>query len=300
MSDIFEQNIRLSLLVIGGEFESALEGMIRQLEAPPEREGRQLTAWEMTRIIAETMGDGFSGLPPNGFDFGCWLWETAPLHVVSIPHANSIGTAHGYRYGVVHLRKIAAMIIGTYLRQQPLKAQIAVELIDMSLDWIDARSLVTYALVEHYDTHLESSEPELSLLASGDRRWRRLIPVGVSARRIGTRSGATAPAFRLLQHSFAHVDDPHVYQALRYAFRIAGMYGDQHELLGFLASLHRDGGGRASALLCELLRNPRLPWEGISRDEMLALLRQWRNDESNASGADCPAQAIALLEASDR
>ncbi|MBR9974095.1 MAG: hypothetical protein KFF77_00805 [Bacteroidetes bacterium] len=296
MSGIFEHNIRLSLQVIGGGFETALEDIIRQLESPPEHDGRRLTAWEMTREIAEAMGEGFAGLPPNGFDFGCWLWETAPLHVVTIPHANSIGTGHGYRYGVVHLRKIAAKLVGTYVQQQPQKAQNAVELIDMSLDWVDARNLTTYALVDFYDAHLETAEHELLALTAAQRSWRRLIPIGVAARRIGMRIRSSAPAFRILQQSVAHVDDPHVYQALRYAFRISGMYGDQHELITFLTTLQRDGGGKAASLLCEFLRNPRLRWEGSSREEMLQLLRHWRSSEQSDTGIRCIDEAIARLQ----
>ena len=171
----------------------------------------------------------------------------------------------------------------------------AVELIDMSLDWVDARNLTTYALVDHYDAHLESAEDELLALTGVRRAWRRLIPIGVAARRIGMRVGATAPAYRILQHSMAHVDDPHVYQALRYAFRIAGMYGDQHELLAFLTTLPHDDGGRAASLLCEFLRNPRLRWEGMSQAEMVELLRQWRSTERSDAGARCIDEAIARL-----
>ena len=297
MSDIFAHNVRVSLMVIGGEFEAALEDLITQLESPPERDGRRLTAWEMTRITAEAMCEGFAGLPPNGFDFATWLWDSAPLHVVSIPHANSIGTAHGYRYGVVHLRKIAAMIAGSYVQQQPQKAQLAVELIDTSLDWVDARSIVSYTLVDHYDAHIENAGDELAAMTGSQRPWRRLIPIGVAAHRLGLRRDDSAAMYHLLQLSFAHADDPHVYQALRYTLRIAGMYGDQHALLDFLATAHRDSEGRIAALLCESLRNPRLPWEGMTRDEMLDLLRGWQSDETNTSATRCIQSAIADLEA---
>ncbi|MDT8325637.1 MAG: hypothetical protein RRA94_16095, partial [Bacteroidota bacterium] len=94
---IFDRNIANSMAVNGGAFEEVLADVVTQLEQPPRIGDRYLTAWDMARRIAESMSAGFAGLPPNGFDFACWLWETAPLHVVQIPHANTIGTSHGYR-----------------------------------------------------------------------------------------------------------------------------------------------------------------------------------------------------------
>jgi hypothetical protein len=297
MSEAFDRNIRISLMVIGGEFEAALEDIIVQLESPPQQDGRTLTAWEMTQLIAEAMSEGFAGLPPNGFDFACWLWETAPIHIVSIPHANSIGTSHGYRYGVVHLRKIAAMIAGSFVAQQPQKAQSVVELIDMSVDWIDARNLINYSLVDFHETHFASERAGLEAMADSPKPWRRLIPLGVAARLLGTRSPDSPAVYGILQRSFANADDPHVYHALRYVLRIAGMYGDQHELLGFLTSMQRDGNVNVASLVCEFLRNPRLPWEGMSREEVLRVLKQWRQDESIPSASLCLDQTIARLQA---
>lgn len=296
MSEAFDRNIRISLMVTGGEFEAALEDIILQLEAPPHHDNRALTAWEMTQLIAEAMSEGFAGLPPNGFDFACWLWETAPLHIVSIPHANSIGTSHGYRYGVVHLRKIAAMIAGSYVMQQPQKAQQVIELIDMSVDWIDARNLINYALVDFHELHFTTERVTLEALADSPKPWRRLIPLGVAARLLGTRSPDSAAVYGILQRSFAHADDPHVYHALRYVLRIVGMYGDQHELLEFLTSMHRDGKGKVASLVCEFLRNPRLPWEGMSREEVLHVLQQWRQDENSPAASLCLEQTILRLQ----
>ena len=296
MSEAFDRNIRISLMVTGGEFEAALEDIILQLEAPPHHDNRALTAWEMTQLIAEAMSEGFAGLPPNGFDFACWLWETAPLHIVSIPHANSIGTSHGFRYGVVHLRKIAAMIAGSYVMQQPQKAQQVIELIDMSVDWIDARNLINYALVDFHELHFTGERVNLEALADSPKPWRRLIPLGVAARLLGTRSADSAAVYGILQRSFAHADDPHVYHALRYVLRIVGMYGDQHELLEFLTSMHRDGKGKVASLVCEFLRNPRLPWEGMSRAEVLRVLQQWRQDENSPAASLCLDQTILRLQ----
>jgi hypothetical protein len=295
MTGVFEHNIHISLMVIGGEFETALVDIIEQLESPATQDGRVLTAWETGHLIAEALQEGFAGLPPNGFDFACWLWETAPLHVVTIPHANSIGTSHGYRYGVVHLRKIAAMIAGTYVQQQPQKTQLVIELIDMSLDWVDARNLITHALLEYYEQHFLVELPALAELSDSPRSWRRLVPLGVAARLLGTGTPHSGDAYGLVRRSCAHADDPNVYEALRYVLRIAGMYGDQHAFLGFLAGLQRDGTGRVASLVCEFLRNPRLSWDGLSRDELLRLLRQWREEKSNPSEIACIDRAIERL-----
>ncbi|MDX9759847.1 MAG: hypothetical protein RBU27_11870 [Bacteroidota bacterium] len=275
--DIFDRNIRNSLLVNGGEFERVLADIIQQLESPPSDDGRVHTAWEMTRRIAESMREGFAGLHPNGFDFACWLWETAPLHVVGIPQANSIGTMHGYRYGVVHLRKIAAMLAGWYVMQQPQKMPLVVELIDMSLDWIDARNLITYGLVDYLEQHVTDELPTLEQLADEERRWRRLVPLGVAARLLGTRSPEAPVMYQLLERSVAHDDDPHVHQALRYVLRIAGMYGDVPDLLRFIDRMRRHAATAFLPLVCETLRNPRLRWDAEARQAASVILTAWRD-----------------------
>ncbi len=296
MSRIFDRNIRNSLLVTGGEFESALADIIDQLENPPVLEGHQLAPWDMARMIAEAMGEGFVGLPPNGFDFACWLWETAPLHVVNIPQANAIGTSHGFRYGVVHQRKIAAMLAATYVQQQPLKVPQVIELIDMSLDWVDARNLIIYALLEHYNQNFKRSAVELASLAQSEKSWRRLIPLGVAAQIIGTRPVDSDAVYTLLRVSCEYADDPQVARGLRYVLRIAGMYGDQHALLEFLSSLQKTGAVKVAGLVCEFIRNPRLRWEGMSKAEMVEVLQHWRNNENSAVDTRCIDKAILQLQ----
>ncbi len=297
MHEIFDRNIRNSLLVTGGEFESALADIIEQLENPPTLEGRHLAAWEMARMIAEAMGEGFAGLPPNGFDFACWLWETAPLHVVRIPHANSIGTAHGFRYGVAHQRKIAAMIAGAYLLQQPLKAAPIIELIDMSLDWVDARNLILYALLEHYDQYFQQEYETLEQLASSPKPWRRLIPPGIAARVIGTRHEDSAAAYALLSRATPHVGDPHMYHALQYVLRIAGMYGSRSELIGFLVSLRESSEPELHKLVCDFLSNPRLKWETASRRQVIDILDGWSSRSVKAERIPCLDSTLAKLKA---
>lgn len=254
MHATFDRNIRNSLLVTGGEFEAALADIIDQLEDPPLAEDRQATAWETARMIAEAMAAGFAGLHPNGFDFACWLWETAPLHIVSIPHANSIGTSHGFHYGVVHLRKIGAMLAGSYVRQQPQKVSQVTELIDMSLDWVDARNLINFALLDHYARFFTQELPELRKLATSEKPWRGLIPLGVAARVIGTQPEAAADAYSILRISCTHAGDPHTVQALRYVFRVAGLYGDRQQFTDFTSSLEGVGHPPVQQLISESLR----------------------------------------------
>ncbi|MFA6234412.1 MAG: hypothetical protein WC824_09575 [Bacteroidota bacterium] len=296
MHTLFDRNIRNSLLVTGGEFEEALANIIDQLEHPPVVDGSHLAAWQTARMIAEAMGEGFAGLPPNGFDFSCWLWETAPLYVVSIPQANIIGTSHGFRYGVVHLRKIAAMLAATYVQQQPLKVAQVIELIDLSLDWVDARNLIIYALLEHYDQYFQRSIEELSALASSAKTWRRLIPLGVAARIVGTRPADSAEVYALLRLSSEYADDPQVYQGLRYVLRIAGMYGSRKDLLDFLSALRHTSEPLLQALVCDFLRNPRLEWDHESRQQIIEVLLSWTETTDKSTRIPCIEIALRNLQ----
>jgi hypothetical protein len=296
MHRIFDRNIRNSMLVTGGEFESALADVIDQLEHPPRLEDRSLSVWETTRLIADAMREGFAGLPPNGFEFSCWLWESAPLHMVHMPHANNIGTSRGYRYGVQHLRKIAAIIVGGYIREQPKKAPAVIELIDVSIDWVDARNLISHALLEHYDQYFVSERGELEQLARSPLCWRRLIPLGVSARIIGMRPADSAIAWALVRLACTHAADAHVRQAMLYVLRIAALYGDRVALLDFLASLGDTSDPVMQELICDFLRNPRLQWGRDEGDAILGLLRQWKIRGSSDGIVVCIDRMLEHLE----
>ena len=74
------------------------------------------------------------------------------------------------------------------------------------------------------------------------------------------------------------------------------MYGHQHQLLEILTSMNRDGKGKVASLVCEFLRNPRLPWEGMSRAEVLRVLQQWRQDENSPAASLCLDQTILRLQ----
>ncbi|GEM_PF-1312229 len=292
---LFDRNIANSLAVNDGAFEEVLADIINQLERPPRIGDRYLTAWIMARRIAEAMKEGFAGLPPNGFDFACWLWEAAPLHVVTIPQANAIGTSHGYRYGVIHLRKIAAMVAGSYVQQQPLKTSSVIELIDMSVDWVDARNLISYALVDHYQQHFLDSYGELAALLDSSRRWRRLIPLGVAARILGEEPELSDIAYRLVRAGCAFLDDPHVYDALRYVLRVAGMYGDQHAMMTFLSSLNTSDADGVRDLVCDFIRNPKLRWDELPFDAFAALLHDWKRSGDGAAANSCIDRALERL-----
>jgi hypothetical protein len=298
--EIFERNIANSMAVNGGAFEAVLADIIDQLENPPRLGEQYLTAWMMARRIAEAMSEGLAGLPPNGFDFACWLWESAPLHVVKIPQANSIGLLHGFRYGVIHLRKISAMIAGAYVLQQPLKAPTVVELIDTSVDWVDARNLINYALVDHYSQYFEAEFSELRTLLDTPQMWRKLVPIGVAARVLGTMPESSEKAYELVRIACDHIDHPHVYDALRYVLRVAGMYGNQKALLDFLSSLQTVEHHTVRDLVCDFIRNPKLQWENFSYEQVAGVLRTWKssNDGNIEEGCiDDALQRLALKQA---
>jgi hypothetical protein len=292
---IFDRNIANSMAVNHGAFEEVLADIIDQLENPPRIGDRYLTAWDMARRIAEALSEGFAGLPPNGFDFACWLWESAPLHVVNIPHANTIGTSHGYRYGLIHLRKIAAMAAGVYVLQQPQKAPVVVELIDMSVDWVDARNLIMYALIDYYADHFIEQFDALSALIDDAHPWRKLVPLGVAARIVGTDPELAPHGYTLVRNACRYIENPHVYDAMRYVLRVGGMYGDQRNMLEFLSSLQESQESKVRGLVCDFIRNPKLRWEHVSREEVATMLRSWKSAGEGLLDAGCIDDAIARL-----
>lgn len=296
MHTIFDRNIRNSMRVTGGDFEPVLADVIDQLEHPPKLEDRNLSVWETTRLIAEAMREGFAGLPPNGFDYSCWLWETAPLYIVRMPHANNIGTSRGYHYGVQHLRKIAAIIVGGYVLQQPQKSSTAIELIDVSADWVDARNLISHALLDHFDQNFLPERAELEELARSNQSWRRLIPLGVSARIIGTRPVDSAAAYTLVRLACAHAGDAHVRQAMLYVLRIAALYGDRPSLLDYLSTLEDVTDVVMQELICDFLRNPRLNWDHAAVEMILTLLRNWKMQRGSSGDASSIDRVLDHLE----
>ncbi len=292
---IFDRNVANSMAVNANAFEEVLADIIVQLEQPPRIGDRYLTAWDMARRIAEAMSEGFAGLPPNGFDFACWLWESAPLHVVQIPQANTIGTSHGYRYGVIHLRKIAAMIAGGYVQQQPQKAPSVIELIDTSVDWVDARNLITYALIDYYASHFVLEYQNLLGLLDAQQRWRKLIPLGVAARIVGTEPALAPSAYDIVREACRYIDDSNVYDAMRYVLRVGGMYGDQQSILAFLSGLQDSKLEEVRVLVCDFIRNPKLRWEHVSREEVATVLRSWKDDGDGLLDNSCIDAALERL-----
>jgi len=292
---IFDRNVANSMAVNRGAFEEVLADMVDKLENPPRIGDRYLTAWDMARRIAEALSEGFAGLPPNGFDFACWLWESAPLHVVNIPHANTIGTSHGYRYGLIHLRKIAAMVAGGYLLQQPKKAPVIVELIDMSVDWVDARNLIMYALIDFYADHFKEEYDALCTLLDDAHPWRKLVPLGVAARIVGTDPELASHGYALVGDACKYIEDPHVFDAMRYVLRVGGMYGDQRSILEFLSTLRDSQKNEVRELVCDFIRNPKLRWEHVSREEVATMLRSWKSGGDGLLDDSCIDDAIARL-----
>jgi hypothetical protein len=182
------------------------------------------------------------------------------------------------------------------VQQQPQKAPVVTELIDMSVDWVDARNLISYALVDYYASNFTSEGPQLSALLAHPRTWRKLIPLGVAARVVGTDSAHAPAAYLLVQDACRFIGDPNVYDALRYVLRVGGMYGDQRSILAFLSGLQASENEDVRELVCDFIRNPKLRWEHVSRDEVASMLRGWKKGGNGVLDDRCIDEALARLE----
>lgn len=292
--NIVDRNIANSQKIILGDFESALTDVISQLEEPVGPGGVGFSAAEKTRRIASALRQGFSGLPPNGFDFCTWLWDVAPLHAVQLPGANSIGTAQGFRYGVIHLRKIASIVLDLYVAEQPHQAPVVEELLDSSVGWVDARNHVGYALVGHYIERFDDLRGHLLTLAGSPYEYRALVPLGVAAQILAADRKHIDRALELIEACLPRAASPVVFDGLRYVLRIGGMYGDQLSLVAFLQKHQAGGSEEVRRLICEFLRNPRLHWREQTRAQLAHMLRDWKRN--SALDEECLDRALLRLE----
>lgn len=292
----FVRNVGNCQLVIANDFEAVLADIIEQFEQPLHAEGRVLTALETAQLIADAMREGFAGLHPNGIEFACWLWDVAPLHVVQLPDSAGGPPMQGFRHGVVHLRRIASMIAGVYVAQQPQRADMVIELLDSSMDWVDARNLVMYALVDYFEEHVGQELGSLLVLAGGKKNWRRMLPLGTAARLMARGENESALAFRLVHAALPHLSEASTFQAVLYVMRVAAMYGDQRSILAFLDGLRQSTHAEASRLFCEVLRNPHLRWEQVSSEELRAAFLRWM-EECSDEQRECVKRAWERIEA---
>ncbi len=294
LRETFIRNVRNCQRVIVNDFEEVLADIILQFEQPPLIGDRRMTTLEISQLIAEAMGEGFSGLHPAGFEFACWLWEIAPLHVVGIPMPAYATPEKGFRHGVLHIRRISSMLAGMYVSQQPQRTETLIDLLDSSIDWVDARNLVKYALVDHFERVFTEEERLLANLAGGKKMWRRLLPLGTAARIIGRHPVESDRAFAIVRKALPFLHEESTYRAVLYVLRVAVLYGDQRSILAFFDVLRCSGIEGARRLFCESLRNPKQHWDRIPRESALALFRSWLR-EATPEMAPCLTVAIASL-----
>ena len=274
---MLDRNIANSQKIISGAFEVVLEDLITQME---ESSSDALPLSERTHIIAGTLRDGFAGLPPNGFEFCQWLWDAAPLHAVRIPLANDIGTAQGFRYGVIHLRSIASQVLLPYAAEQPQRIESIEEMLDSSIGWVDARNHVRFALLDHFISHFAAIFNHLLDLTAAVSPFRCFIPMGVAARMLAEQQSSASGPLLLVEAMFERVGEDVIFEAMRYLLRIGGMYGDAQVLLEFLDQYRAHPNARVRALICEFIGNPRLRWARHSREEARNILIEWKRDSA--------------------
>jgi hypothetical protein len=280
-SAVFERNVLLSQRIVAGDFESALEDLIRQFEDPPRSGDRQLPLSDRVKRIARALRSGFAGLPPNGFDFCTWLWDVAPLHEVRTPHVHEYGAAHGFQSGVIHLRKLAAMVLDLYTGKQPQLLDGLVPMLDSSVDWVDARNLILYGFLDRYTSRFEEEYAQLLAIAHEKKAWRKVLPLTVAARIIALDASCTSMALMLLPPAFEAAGDANVASALAHALRSAAMYGDHAALGAFLASQHEVTHPVIRALFCDMIRRQRAPFRFAFTDIAKMVLDEWIQSSPN-------------------
>lgn len=292
--EIFGRNVLNSQRIIGGDFETALVDIIVQLEDPPALQDGRLQVNDLAKRIARGLRQGFAGLPPNGLDFCSWLWDVAPLHYVAIPSANEFGMARGFQYGVLHLRKIACMVLGAYTDEQPQVAAQLVPMLDSSVDWVDARNCIIHVFLERYVRDFPVDAAELRTIAAEPAAWRKLLPLVVAARLMSLHADYTAEALALLPPTFEAISNTNVYAAITLALRSAVMYGNHDALASFLNTCAPIEHPELRRAICETFARPRIHWDPVLRRTGAELIRAW-HDVSPQQLAGKAEAALAAL-----
>ena len=272
---VFERNVHVSQRIIAGDFETALEDLLQQFEAPPVAADVQLPVSDLAKRIARALRSGFAGLPPNGFEFCTWLWDVAPLHEVRTPQVREYSAAHGFQSGVLHLRKVAAMVLELYTDQQPQRLEALVPMLDSSVDWVDAHNLIVYGFLDRYTTRFEEEYAQLLFIAHEKKVWRKLLPLTVAARIMALDPSFTSMALQLLPPTFEAAGDRNVASSLAFALRAAAMYGDHASLGTFLASQHEVTHPVIRLLFCDMIRRTRKPFGFAFTDVAKLVLDEW-------------------------
>ncbi len=295
---VFDRIIADSQHIVAGNYEAALADIIDLLENPPATGGVAMPSVQLTYRISKTLREGLAGLPPDGFEFCLWLWDVAPLHAVSVGEMHDVETVSGFRFGVIHLRKIASLVAGLYIAQQPQKISSVIELIDSSVSWVDARNLVNHALIDHFTQHFNKEKETLRNLAGGKSVPRKLVPLGTVARLMADEKIETAEALDFVRLVMPDIKNELIYRAVVFILRIGGMYGDYWAVLEFLASLDLRTQPEYVDLICEFLRNPKLQWETIDARRLTPLLRSWQQSGIDID-PDCYEKIAGRLQSRD-
>lgn len=276
---LLSRNIRNSKHIIMGDFESVVEDIIHQLEEPPS-DVNDVAPSELARRVADAIAQGLAGLHPNGFDFCTWLWDVAPLHVVRIPQSNELGGAFSFQFGVIHLRKISAMIARVYVAEQPNKISSVLEMLDSSIDVVDARNLISNALLDHYRAHFKREEKALAAMVQGEKRWRKLVAVAVAGDMLIRHPKSTQKALALIGPLLVVHPDEDLLRGLLFVFRSAVMYGDKEGLSSFLLANAASIALPVQTLLCDILRGVDSDWPDEARTMMTDVLQTWKASEN--------------------
>ncbi|MDH7516679.1 MAG: hypothetical protein QHI48_12495 [Bacteroidota bacterium] len=272
---ILARNITNSQRVIAGEFEHVLSDIIQQFERFGGGKNEGIAIPELTHRIARAFCQGFAGLPPNGFEFATWLWDVAPLHFVRLPHDTADSVESSFQHGVIHLRKLAAMVLGFYVKEQPQKAASMVPLLDASVDWVNARHLIIYALREHFVRSFDEEYAFLLACAFDKHLYRKLLPLEVAAGVIPLDAPRTARALGLVRPTFEAVADEGVARGIAFALRAAAFYGIHDALAEFLESFEDVSHPEVHRLFAAMMQRSRGRWNDRLADAALEVFRSW-------------------------
>jgi hypothetical protein len=289
---VLERNVLNSQRLIAGDFESALADIIQQLEHPPVSRGAALSPVEMTRRIGRALREGLIGLSPNGFEFGLWLWDVAPLHVVNLGTRPLSGEMHAA--GVLQLRRIAAIVFQLYIDEQPQRLESVIPLLDSSVDWVDARQLIVYAMLDHYLTSFEISYQSLLALAREPKPWRALVPLEVGKEMLAEKPEYTAMALAFLNATQRMHDQERMRIPLRLFLRSAIRYGDGQAMARYFSSHEMACGESMMEAVSLAVPKNRAPHPACVRETLLPMLLQWKETAPPGIG-EAVRKALAAL-----
>lgn len=293
---ILERNVLNSQRLIAGDFETVLSDIIQQLEEPPLSNAVPLSTIELTKRIGHALREGLIGLAPNGFEFCQWLWDVAPLHIVRLGTRPMSVEMHAA--GVLQLRKLAAVVLHLYIEEQPQRLESVIPLLDSSVDWVDARQLIFYAMLDHYLTRFELDYQHLLALARDTRSWRALVPFEAGKEILAEQSDFTGMVLAFLSASRHLHGHEEILPSLTLFMRSVIRYGEPDAIIRYF-SVHETDASPAlmEATAMALIRN-RVPHADEFRDAFRRILVGWQPAQSGElEGLLCRATEILDVSA---